>query len=341
MSTDPPRWRRWAKAGVGIAIGGGLLWLVLSGVEREAMLDTLAAADALWVTLGIAAFAAGYACRICRWRAMLSGDNPAIGFRDCAGPFLISIAANNLLPLRAGDALRAVAFHGRLGVGTGGVLATLLVERLLDLLMLLLALLAALAFVLPQAAALPSVLSGLGFGLVGAGALAVCGALLAPRLVEAPVRRLLARLGEALPGLGARLSEGAAHMFSVLARLAGRRSMPGLLGWSVAAWAFEGGVFLAAALALSGPEGGSPAPVAALALPVATLGTLLPGPPGHIGTFDYFAALSAETLGAVPAAAVAFALLVHAMLWLPPVLAAGVALALGQPFRARRSRDAE
>lgn len=51
--------------------------------------------------------------------------------------FLISFAANNALPFKAGDALRVFTFNGRLEVSAGVVIATLLAERLLDGLVIL------------------------------------------------------------------------------------------------------------------------------------------------------------------------------------------------------------
>jgi len=59
---------------------------------------------------------------------------------------MASFAANNVLPFRAGDVLRSFAFNRKLGTTSGVVIATLFVERLLDLLILLILLGAALAF---------------------------------------------------------------------------------------------------------------------------------------------------------------------------------------------------
>lgn len=65
---------------------------------------------------------------------MLAVHNREIAWSRSAVPFMTSIAANNLLPSRTGDALRAVAFSGCLGVPAARVLATVLAERLMDLL---------------------------------------------------------------------------------------------------------------------------------------------------------------------------------------------------------------
>ena len=62
-----------------------------------------------------------------------------------------------------------------------------------------------------------------------------------------------------------------------------------------------------------------------LALSCATLSTVVPGLPGHVGTFDWSAAWSARAYAVDPAHAVAFALCAHAALW---CLSTGCACAL-------------
>ena len=56
------------------------------------------------------------------------------------------------------------------------------------------------------------------------------------------------------------------------------------------------------------------------------------------GTFDYFAALGLTAYGAPPAAATAFALLTHLILWLPVTIAGMAALVLVRPAAGARLR---
>jgi uncharacterized membrane protein YbhN (UPF0104 family) len=67
---------------------------------------------------------------------------------------------------------------------------------------------------------------------------------------------------------------------------------------------------------------------AILALPLATLATLIPSTPGYVGTFDYFAVLALTQTGNGTDAATAFALLAHLLLWLPPTVIGGAYLLL-------------
>lgn len=193
---------------------------------------------------------------------------------------------------------------------------TLVVERLLDLFVVLAFLGLALAAFGLEASALAGVggaaLLGLALGLA---AFLAFPRTLAPLLTR--IGRMTARLS---PRLGQRLEEETQGALVTLEGLAGRRSMGRLLGLSLAAWAAEGLVFWSAAQAISGLA----APAAAwLALPVGTLATLIPSTPGYVGTFDFFVARAMALGGNGEAAAAAFALLVHMILWLPPTIVGG------------------
>lgn len=303
--------RKLLRLALGVAVSGLFVWLVLRAVSWAEIVSVLAEARPLWGAAAVALFALGYTARIWRWRSMLAGENAALGWSRCMVPFMASMAANNLLPFRAGDALRAFAFSRWLGVPNASILATLLAERLLDLLTVLLALGLALWLVSsePVLGASAALLLGLaGLGLLG---------LLAPGLFEPPLRWLCTRLPS-------RVSETALaqldRLFSTLKRLAAA-PWP-LIALSLIAWACEAGVFYAAARALPALT----EPIAAwLAMPVGTLSTLLPSTPGYVGTFHFAVLRAAEVMGNEAAAAGAFAVLVHLALWGPATLWGGAA----------------
>lgn len=305
--------------GIGLAVI--FVWLIVRQIDVEQIKQAFHNADPLWIAAALAAFVVGYSCRIERWRVMLSLDNPGLKWRGCAGPLLGSFATNNVLPFRAGDVLRSFAFNRRLGTSSGAVIATLFVERLLDMLMVLVILGAALAFFGMDS----SRFAGVGSTVLVVGAAAILMALLFPHFF-APVAlaagRLLARF---VPGVGDKLLGGIAKSMQTLQHLAKGNTMLKLVAWSVVAWIAEGCIFWFSALALPSIS----EPLAAwLALPVGTLATLIPSTPGYVGTFDYFTVRAMTELGNISAAATAYALLVHAVLWLPPTLGGGLYLLL-------------
>jgi uncharacterized protein (TIRG00374 family) len=278
---------------------------------RGARLDFLAAA--------MAALCVGYACRILRWQAMLVRANPTLRARDCADPLIASFAANNVLPFRAGDLMRAFVFNDRLHTTPVSVLATLFVERLLDLLMVILLLGLALAVFHLDVFRLV----GLSSPLLLLGAAAILAVLLFPQVLQ-PIVQSLAALTGRLPAAAA-VQQELRTLNNTQGQLAAGGTMLCLLGWSAGAWLIEGGVYRLVAQSLSGIAA---AQGAWLAVPVGTLATLIPSTPGHVGTFDYFTAQAMQLAGNEATAAAAFAFLVHMVLWLPPNVAGGPYLIL-------------
>jgi uncharacterized protein (TIRG00374 family) len=314
------------RLATGLVLTMVFAWLVFRQIGIDALQTAFRGARPACLVAALAAFALGYACRIQRWRLMLTRDNPALRWRDCAPPLMGAVAMNNLLPFRAGDAIRAFAFNDRLGTTVATSIAALLVERLLDLLMVVILLGIALAC------------SGLdaskSVGIGGPLSLAIAAAalvfLMRPTVLRPGARWVTRAASRVFPRIGNRIQHGSERLFAALADVSGRRLMPRLLLWSVGAWLAEGALFWAAAYALPSIV----APQAAwLALPVGTLATLIPSAPGYAGTFDFFTAQAMALLGNPIAAATAYALLVHALLWLPATLVGGVLL-LAYPRRA-------
>jgi hypothetical protein len=98
----------------------------------------------------------------------------------------------------------------------------------------------------------------------------------------------------------------------------------------VLAWGFEGAVFATVAADV----GANVDPLGPwFALGTGTLATLIPSSPGYVGTFDYFTAQGLAAFGAGPEVSVAFALIVHAVLWIPlTAIGLGYLALLGKRF---------
>jgi uncharacterized protein (TIRG00374 family) len=315
---DVSRASRWLRPALGAATGLAFALLLARRVDWPEVGRLLAGASWGVLGIGVMALAAGMLLRIVRWWWMLRAFDPALTLGSCARPFLVSLALNNTLPLRAGDVVRVFGFGRTLRAPAARVLGTVLLERLLDLLVLLLAFGLA---VLGAASVFPR-----GF-LVAASAAGLAGTAALLLLIGAPATvaravEWLTRLGQARWPRLERVTPMARQLVEALGLLADGRRGAGLLALSLAAWIMEGLVFVAAASALNVAYAW---PAAWLALAAATLSTLLPGTPGYVGTFDWFAALGFVAYGADRNAAAAVAVLVHVLLWLP-VTVTGLAL---------------
>lgn len=321
--------RRWIRPVVGLGLTCFFLWLIGSRLDLSELPGRLAEVDGSLACLGALSLALGYAARITRWWLMLRLWAPSLRWSEAAGPFLVSIAANNLLPLRAGDVMRVFAFGGRNGLGASRVGGTLIVERLSDLFVLLLIIALVLPFA-PVGGVAGSIMS-LAAWAAGFGAVALLLVFCLP-LVQ---RRVLPRIGalrwvRASP-LAVRALELISTLVDAMVSLGGPRRLATIAVLSLVAWVFEAGVFIAAQAA-TGLGGDLAAGFFALA--VATLATLLPSSPGYVGTFHYFAMQAVIVFGAPEASAAVFAIVAHLLVWLPTTLA-GVAVFALTMFRGK------
>ena len=304
---------------LGVALAGLFLWLIFRHLQYKEVITAFSEARMPLVCLAVVAFFIGYSCRIERWRLMLTQENPELLWKSCAGPLMASVAANNVLPFRAGDILRAFGFNQRLGVSAATSLTTLLVERLLDLLMIVLFLGLGLTYFDVEASQFVGV--GGSF-LVGSGAV-ILFLLLFPSLFKPVAFWFGGLVCRYLPKLGEKLLAEFQKVFTALEHISNGHTMVRLIFWSALAWIAEGFVFWSVALSLPSISNHLGA---WLALSVGTFATVIPSTPGYAGTFDYFTAQAMTVFGNSATGSIAYAFLVHVVLWLPPSIAGGIYL---------------
>jgi len=302
--------RRVLRQIFGLAVTALFLYLAFGRLQWESVRTAMASAAPGPLFLGVLMLGADFFLRAVRWWRMLRKVNPHLFLRDCVWPFLASLAANNVLPLRAGDLYRAVGFRQGLRVSPMQVFGTLVIERLLDLLALLAFFFAGLF----AAAGFPASFTRIGIWMGAVSLAALAALLLFPhRMQQVLVWGMRCR---PLSGsrVAARAAEWAAQFFGSLSLLRSPALFAQLVLLSAVCWTLEGGVFAAVARSLH-IDAGAFGPWFSLA--TGTLATLLPSTPGYVGTFDYFAMLGLLAYGASRTGAAAFALLVHALLWAP------------------------
>lgn len=298
------------------------LWLLVRQIELSYIESIFSAIDAKWIVAALCGCSGSFACRVQRWRALMIHDNPTLKWTTCAGPMLAGFFGNNVLPFRAGDILRAFAFTRELGLSSGSVLATLVAERLLDLLVVL-GLLAVVLLILPTDMA-PFV--GVAV-VVFASIVAVIfwGVLFRPLLFAKLARPLSKSAEKFAPQINNLLITESEKAFLTLKSLSRSRSMIEPASWSVAAWLVDAIVFWLLARSLENIT----VPAASwLALPCAALASLIPSTPGNVGTFDYFVARAMMESGNSLLGATAYALLTHVTMWFPQTVCGAFFLAL-------------
>jgi uncharacterized protein (TIRG00374 family) len=130
---------------IGILLSVLLLWWALRDVSAAEVAHELRAADPVLFALSILVTLGGFGFRALRWGILLTPAHPGVRFRPRFASTVIGFAANNLLPARVGEFARAYALTRFSSVTIGASVATLVIERLLDGLVLVALLFASMA----------------------------------------------------------------------------------------------------------------------------------------------------------------------------------------------------
>jgi hypothetical protein len=300
---------------VGVVISAFFLWVAFRQVSDVGHIaDALGRANYAWLIPAVLLYLLGLLVRAVRWRILLL-PVARIPTRDLFGVLSIGFLVNNVLPARLGEIARAILVGRRHDVSRSAALATVVVERIFDGIVMLLflgvATLAAGSQVANDWLAVLVPITAVAFG--GAG-IALALLALAPGFALGLAARLLAPFPERLRQSALEVAEKFITGLGVLQDL---KLAAGVLATSVLGWLLEGGVYLAVGRGFG--LGGDPG-VYLLALAVANLGTMIPSSPGYVGTFDLLVQRALAVFGVPEAAALAYAFVLHLAIWFPPTL---------------------
>ncbi len=310
------RWQFW----FGLAISALFLYLVLRKIDFPQLWLVLIEANYWWLIPGVAVYFVALWVRSWRWHYLLRPLKP-ITTRALFPIVTMGYAANNIFPARAGEVLRAVVLKRQEGVNIPASLATIIIERMFDGIVML-------GFVFVNLAELTRLTSvsidvaGIKFGIREVaiwGSIAFFGALalfLVAAMLPGPTDRLVTwliahllpiRIREKTLGVIRRFLEGLKFLrspFDVLMVF-----FTSVLIWlleTVKYWfvmhAFSFSVSFFALMLMNG---------------VVNLATTIPSAPGYLGTFDLpgIAVLQAYNIPREIAASYTFVL--HFALWFP------------------------
>jgi len=301
------RYRHLASAAVGLAVTAGLLALAVRNVNFEQLWGVLAKARGAWIFVMVGVSLSDLAVRAVRWRLLLGrapGRKPGIFllFRLEA----IGLAMNNVLFMRVGELARAILAGRELGMPLATALASVAVERALDVAALLTLFCAA-------AAGLPGLVPPQFFR----GALLMLGMALAAIAVLALAEGRLAsghpwektlRRWPKIHELVSQLAAGAAVLRELKSALA-------LAALSLSLWGVDAFGFWAGARALGLGEFVDH-PRSILILSWAGAAAALPAAPGGFGSFELAVQTILVRLGATAQAALGYALFNHMVMYI-------------------------
>jgi hypothetical protein len=159
----------WLRTLLGLIVAGVLLGLVFIRTDFSDTLDALGDARFIYLPPAMLLFALSVWFQALRWRYLLR-PLTSVPARRLYPVVFVGHLGNSLIPLRAGEVLRALVVSRREGVSRMAALGTLVVERALDGLTLTAMLLVFVAVVDPEGGLWQLALAGaLLFGLATAG----------------------------------------------------------------------------------------------------------------------------------------------------------------------------
>jgi uncharacterized protein (TIRG00374 family) len=321
------KWQFW----VGILISVVFLYLSLRGLHLGEAWEALKSAHFLWLIPGIAVYFLGVWARAWRWHYLLR-PLKKVPTSTMFPIVTIGYMGNNIYPARAGEVLRAAILKDREQVPISASLATIIVERIFDAVVML-------GFVFFNLGALETLTQDSGFmgniqELSIWGSIIFIGALLVfllaamfPKVTEKIVIRLIdtvvpKKIREKTRDIALRFLTG-------LESLRSPKDALMVFFTTIVIWLLETGKywFVMHAFDFS---------VSFFALMlmngIVNLATTLPSAPGYIGTFDAPGIAVLVAYGVPQAMAAAYTLVLHTALWVPITLV-GAFFYFRQPLR--------
>jgi glycosyltransferase 2 family protein len=313
----------------GLAVSLVFSYLAVRDVDFEVFADALAESSYWWIAPALGALGASVAIRVVRWRYLFPPETrpPA---RAALRALLVGELLNTVVPMRAGELARVVVIHRETRTSRPEALGTVLVERLLDVIVLLVLLLAVLPFV-PEVTWLRVAATLLAVATL---ALLVAIAVL-KRYGVRPLGFLLRPLSW-LPGFSASRTSAAAE--SLLRGLRGVRDVQAgviAIALTAASWL---GVALSFWLAIRGLNLELGYDAAVLVAVATTFSLVIPALPTSVGVFEAATLVSLRPFGIDDSRALACAVVLHVLSFLPFIAAGLVALGGHPLLSGRRGR---
>ncbi|HEY6692460.1 MAG TPA: lysylphosphatidylglycerol synthase transmembrane domain-containing protein [Solirubrobacteraceae bacterium] len=289
----------WLGLAVSLLAVAGVVWWA----SRQDPPELPSSGSELAALIGaIALYGLATVVRAERWQRLLVDERAVPARVDTYALTCVGYMGNNVLPARAGDAIRTVLMAPRAGTSMRTVVGTLVAERILDI------------------AVLVVVFVVVGYGLLGE---------VGGDKVEII---LLAAAGLAAAGFVAyRIVRRNEKLLAFIAPMASatlglRRAHHGLLllGMTLLIWAIEAGVWMSAAACV----GFGMDPIEGLYIvALASVFSMIPSGPAYAGTQDAAAILGIKALGGTGAQAVAYIVMLRFIIVVPITLVGLVLLA--------------
>jgi hypothetical protein len=296
---------------LGIFISAVFIILAVRQVDFSETWESMRRADYVYVVPSAAMVIASLFIRAVRWKLLLSPIK-VIPVGSLFAAVMIGTMGNNVLPARLGEIVRADAIGRKEKVSRSASLATIVVERMIDLFTVLVFLGIALVYA-PFSEQFEK-----GGYIMLALSVAALGFLLFLRMKTGSALKLLRLLCRPLPaGMEDRLVRLTTSFVDGLEILTRGRHMPAVIALSAMIW-----ISLSSSIVFMFMAFGWDLPIhAAVVVLVATaFGVMIPAAPGFVGTYHYSCQLALAVYGMDKAGALGYAVVLHVTQWAPVTL---------------------
>lgn len=307
-------WKFWLGMGVSVFF----LVLLLRSMDGRKLLSALRQMDWRFLVPAVGATMFSYFMRAYRWKLLLAGEKKT-SLGNCFTATIIGYMANNLLPARVGELIRVYLLGEREAIDKGTVLASLVLDRLLDgfsVLCILLVTLFTLRFPGEEEGVRAALITGgyLTFaaylGLIAfmillkrytAATVHLAGRLLRP-FPEGVSARAIPLLGSFIGGLRLPLRPGSIAALVLVSAIV----------WAFAVWPID--------LALRSFDLNLPPSASLFIMILLVIAVMVPASPGYIGTYHYACFKALTVFGVTGEKALSVALVIHAVNFFPITL---------------------
>lgn len=305
---------------LGCLIGAVFLYFAFRNVDFVQMGEAFSRANYWYLLVILAVIFFSHYLRALRWRFLLDPIK-RVDITTLFTSLIIGYMANSVTPAHLGELLRAYVLGKKRGVSASSALATIVVERILDIFALLAVMV--LAIVLYP---FPAWVKHAGYVML-IGTLALFLFLILLRTSYARVRRPLELLFRPLPThVQSKLWELLERFVAGIVPLKRRGDYGVVVVLSVLIWACYGLSFHLSLLAFDFYHLYQlPWLTSLILLVITTIGVVVPSSPGYVGTYHYLCQISLGLFGVPGGPALSFATAVHAISFVP-VLVAGLIL---------------
>lgn len=298
------------KVLIGIVISIIFAVLAFREVNFQEMLEALAGANYLYLLPAFMFMLLSHFLRAYRWRYFLEPMKAGVKFSPMFSALMIGYAANNIFPLRLGEFLRAYAIGKSQKISRSASFATIIVERLIDILALLFLLASTIMFY-----PLPEIIKSSGYVIFAITAAATIFMFFLMEHTETTIRLLEKLLPAAIFARVQRIVRSFLQGFQAL-RYAEHYLKVSV--FSIVVWLLYAATVYSSFFAFDFPRDYQLTIAASLVVLVTvSIGIMIPSSPGFVGTYHWFCMQSLALYGVPHSKALSFAVVSHALNTLP------------------------